>query len=116
MDFPFGQTVTRERRKLIDNPYDPTSPTQGSWDDPDTITVYDAFVASSSSAAVPSATRTQVVTQKSLYCPPATDIVDGDRVKSGSHTYTVDAVPEADVSPFTGWAPPMEVPLVEVSG
>lgn len=111
MDFPFGVDVLRDRRKLVPDPYDPSHQVQGSWDDPVTITLESAFVASSSSAAVPDAARTEIVTYKSLYCAPDSDVVEGDRIRSGSEIYQVPAVPSADVNPFTGWQPLKEIPL-----
>lgn len=116
MDFEFGQDVMRDRRKLITDPYDPSHQIQGGWDDPDTITLPGAFVASSSSAAVPDAARTEIVTYKSLYCDPALDVVDGDRIRSGADTYQVPEVPSADTNPFTGWQPVREIPLKGVKG
>ena len=50
--FQFGQTVTRERRKRIPDPYNPDETTDGPWDDPDILEISGAFVASSSSADV----------------------------------------------------------------
>lgn len=112
MDFPFGEIVYRDRRKLIVDPYDPTSTTPGPWTDPDTIELPGAFVASSSSASIPDPVRSQVITTKSLYLSdPAADVLTGDRIRSGSSTYSVDAKPEADRNPFTGWQPVQEIPL-----
>lgn len=114
--FGFGSTVTRQRRKPVPDPYDPTHLVPGSWDDPDEAGIEDAWVASSTATAVPDASRTQSTAYKSLYCPPDADVLKGDRIVDGAHTYQVQAVPAADVNPFTGWQPVMEVPLVEVSG
>lgn len=116
MEFAFGQSVERDRRKPIIDPYDPDNSTPGTWADVDTITIENAFVASSSSAGVASATRTQAISDKSLYCPPDEDVQFGDRIRSGTRTYDVDAVPEADVNPFTGWQPVQEIPLKEFLG
>ncbi|TFD58036.1 hypothetical protein E3T43_07255 [Cryobacterium sp. Hh7] len=116
MEFAAGQSVLCDRRKLITDPYNPDSTTQGPWSDALTISVDGAFIASSSSTAVSSATRTQILSEKSLYCPPEADVVEGDRVRLGARTYTVEAIPEADTNPFTGWQPVQEVPLTEVLG
>ena len=114
--FPFGQQVVRERRKRIPDPYNPDETTDGPWDDPDELEIPGAFVASSSSADVASATRSQVLTAKSLYCEPTADVLVGDRIRAGAAVYQVDAKPEADTNPFTNWQPVQEIPLEEVSG
>jgi hypothetical protein len=116
MMFPFGQSVLRDRQHRISDPYNPDSSTPGGWDEVDTVEIEGGFVGSSSSAAVASATRTQVISDKSLFCDPSHDVREGDRIRSGSRAYIVDAVPEADVNPFTGWQPVQEIPLKEVLG
>ena len=116
MTFAFGQAVRRHRQKRIVDPYDPSETTPGGWKDPDSITIEGGFIGSSSSAAVASATRTQIISGKSLYCDPSYDVLPGDRIESGPRMYDVDAVPEADVNPFTGWQPVQEIPLKEVLG
>lgn len=115
MMFTEGQTVIRDRRAQITDPYSGQS-APGSWDAPLVITISGAFVASSSSADVSSATRTQVISAKSLYCEPGADVAVGDRIRASGRTYEVDAVPESDVNPFTGWQPVQEIPLTEVLG
>jgi hypothetical protein len=114
--FDFGETVVRRRPIRTPDPYDPDATVPGDWDDAEELELPGAFIASSSSAAVQSATRTQVLTEKSLYCDPALDVRALDRVIAGGHTYTVDALPQADVNPFTGWQPVQEIPLTEVLG
>lgn len=117
MDFPFGQTVYRDRRRPVADPYNPASTVPGSWNDPlDTVRLDEAFVASSSSVRVTDATRTQILTAKSLYCDPDADVRAGDRIRVGDETYQVDAKPAADINPFTGWRPPQEIPLKEATG
>lgn len=116
MDFPFGQDVHRDRRKLVPDPYDPSHQVAGGWDDPDTVVLAGAFVASSSSTAVPDASRTQSIAYKSLYCDPASDVLEGDRIRVGADTYQVLEPAAADVNPFTGWQPAMEIPLKGVKG
>jgi len=116
MDFPHAQSVFRDRRKQIADPYNQSSTIPGPWADPDTIQL-EGFVASSSSTAVPDATRTQILTAKSLYLSdPAADVITGDRIRAGTASYTVEAVPAADINPFTGWQPVVEIPLTGVTG
>lgn len=113
MEFPFGEQVTRERRQPVVDPYDPGASVPGSWDDPlDTLALELAFIASSSSDAPLDATRSQVLTEKSLYCTdPDVDVQVGDRIRRGLQVYYVNARPEADMNPFTGWRPTVEIPL-----
>jgi hypothetical protein len=116
MDIPHAQPVFRDRRKQIVDPYNPTSSIPGPWEDPDTINL-EGFVASSSSSSLTDATRTQILTAKSLYLSdPAADVIAGDRIRAGTATYAVDAIPAADINPFTGWQPALEIPLLGVSG
>lgn len=117
MDFPHGQTVYRDRRQRITDPYNPTKSISGPWSAADTIPIDDAFVASSSSNTARDATRHQILTAKSLYCTdPTVDVLAGDRIRVGEATYQVDVKPTADVNPFTGWQPAIEIPLKEAAG
>lgn len=114
MNFPHGEPVTRERRPRIQDPYHPSDSSKtvpGEWADAEGIPVPGAFVASSSSIASTSATRSQVLTSKSLYCKPDADIQVGDRIHTASGVWYVNELPTADVNPFTGWRPVREVPL-----
>ena len=65
----------------------------------------------------PDGAREQVVTDAALtVADPNVDIKRGDRIKDGSHVYTVNVVPSVDANPFTGWQPTLEVGLQEVEG
>ena len=116
MHMPFGQTVTRLRRKLTPNPYNPAREIPGAWADADSVTISNAFVASSSSSRARDATRTQILTTKSLYCAPTADVREGDRVRADGIDYEVTSKPSADTSPFSGWQPITEIPLEDVKG
>ncbi len=118
MEFPFGESVTRERRKPIIDPYDPDSTVPGSWDDAlDIIALPGAFIASSSSTDTGDATRSQILTAKSLYASnPDVDVRAGDRVRRGTEVFYVNARPEADTNPWTGWRPAVEIPLDMTEG
>jgi hypothetical protein len=112
MQFPHGELVERGRRPLVDDPYNPERQVPGEWADAETIELEEAFVASSSAAAVPDATRSQILGSKSLYLTDVdADVKVGDRIRAGSRTYYVNSIPEADVNPFTGWQPAQEIPL-----
>lgn len=118
MEFPFGETVVRERRGMVPDPYDPGALVPGSWGDPlDVLAIEGAFVASSSSTAPVDATRSQILTEKSLYCTdPAVDVQPGDRIRRGTEVFYVNARPAADTNPWTGWQPVVEIPLDESEG
>ena len=122
-DFPNGQSVYRDRRGSSMDPYSQKERPTGEWDEELTITIENAFVASTSSAALRSATRSEILTAKSLYLTdPTADVRPGDRIRTadmpftGSDPYFVHERPAADTNPFTGWQPVQEIPLEEVSG
>lgn len=116
MSFPFGQGVLRDRRPLIPDPYNPDRSVRGSWADADTVTIEGAWIASSSSTRTQTATRVQILTEKSLFCRPDADIQPGDRIRASDVTYFVVVKPAADTNPFTGWSPVLEVPLEDREG
>ncbi len=117
ISLPYGTTVYRLRARSV---YDPVSDSmvEGDWGTPDSIAIPEAFIAQSSTASVPGATRTQVLESKSLFCAPDADVQMGDRIQDGEGgpIYPVDGVPAADVNPFTGWQPVREVPLQRAVG
>ncbi|WP_312672838.1 hypothetical protein [Microbacterium sp.] len=130
MEFPFGEQVVRERRIPVVDPYDPGTQVPGSWEGPlDYLPLEHAFVASSSSSAPATVTRAQILTDKSLYLSePSADVQPGDRIRrggtfdedagtwSGGVVLYVNARPEADTNPFTGWQPVVEIPLDMTEG
>lgn len=109
--FPHGETVYRDRPPQITDPYNPAGSVPGAFEDGTTIPLTGAFVASTSSTALGSATRSQVLNAKSLFCPPSADVRIGDRIRTASGVWYVNELPTADVNPFTGWQPVREVPL-----
>lgn len=117
MEFPHGQTVERDRRKPIPDPYNPDGVVPDSWDDVDTIALPGGFVSSSSSFALQNATRSQILTAKSLFLTDTTaDVAAGDRIRAGGVDYYIHEKPAGDVNPFTGWAPYVEIPLEDTEG
>ena len=130
MEFTFGEQVVRERRQLVADPYDPGTQVPGSWGDQlDYLELERAFVASSSSTSPVNATRSQILTEKSLYLTdPSADVQPGDRIRrgglfdGGSGTWAggevlyVHVRPTADTNPFTGWQPVVEIPLEASEG
>lgn len=116
MDFPHGQAVVRLRAGEKVDPYS-QKVTRTDWGDPVELPLPGAFVASASSSSSLGSLRQTVTTTKSLYLSDAAaDVLVGDRIRWGATTYVVDAKPEADVNPFTGWSPVLEIPLLEVTG
>lgn len=115
MDFAHGQSVTLLRARLVADPHGGDYPVKD-WNDPVSSTIENAFVAASSSVRSTTATRAQVLTDKSLYCQPGSDVLAGDRIVSGGLTYTIDGQPSADTNPFSGWQPVMEVALTNGEG
>lgn len=130
MEFPFGEQVVRERRQPIIDPYDPGATVPGSWEDPlSYLELEHAFVASSSSTAPLDATRSQILTEKSLYLTdPNADVQAGDRIRrggtldedtqtwAGGDVLYVNVRPAADTNPWTAWQPVVEIPLDMTEG
>lgn len=129
MQFASGETVVRERRKPKPSPYNPQRTIPGAWEDElDTLELESVFVGSTSSSALPDATREERQTSKSLYCTnTAVDVRAGDRIRrggtkddsgawSGGEFFYVLARPEADTNPFTGWSPVVEIPMSMTEG
>lgn len=116
MSFDHGQAVNRLRRVRVVDPYNPDRFTLGGWDSASSLLIDGAFIASSSSNSPADATRSQIITAKSLFCDAVADVLANDRIVCEGVIYAVDAVPSADVNPFTGWRPAREVPLTEVRG
>jgi len=114
--FAHGQAVMRRRARQKPSTYSPQTLVPDWSQPPVDVPIEGGWVASSSSASASDATRTQIITQKSLYCDPGIDVQPGDRIVSAGVTYEVETVPQADRNPFTGWQPVQEIPLKEVRG
>lgn len=85
-----GQTVIRERRRLVLDPYSQEN-TLADWSDPLQLTLEGVAIAPpSSSVEVADVNRTQVITQMSIYCGPDEDILEGDRIRDGSVLWDVE--------------------------
>ncbi len=116
MQFPHGVTVTRQRRPQVTDPMNPARTIWGDWADAESVTIEGAFVSSSSSSSLANATRSEILTAKSLFAKPTADVRAGDRITVGGDAYMVNVRPSADVNPFTGWQPVVEIPLELVEG
>lgn len=112
----FGRPLKRLRAPLVEDPYNPARTVQD-WDGEVDELAFSGFIATASSVMTPDGAREQAVTAVTLtVADPTVDIRRGDRIKDGSHVYTVDVVPSVDANPFTGWQPTLEVGLQEVEG
>lgn len=125
MGFPYGRSVFRDRRPMIPSPTNPARQVPGEWADAESIELPAAYVASSSSFAVRNATRTEILTAKSLYLTDVdADVREGDQIRDGGELddlttgtpYMVPARPLADTNPFTGFRGDLEIPLENVKG
>lgn len=79
-----------------------------------TTTVVGAFAPGGSSELIQG--QDTVITQPTVYLPAGTDVTSVDEVEVNGLRYLVDGEPNAWVSPFTGWAPGVEVRLERVTG
>lgn len=110
-----GQTVIRERRRLIADPYS-QEPTLADWSDPLELTLEGVAIAPSSSVESTAVDRNQVVTQMSIYCGPDEDILAGDRIRDGASLWDVQGEVANWKNPLTGWAPGAEFRIKKVAG
>ena len=112
----FGRPLRRLRAKGEFDPYNPLHMVPN-WDGAVDELAFNGFISTSSSVMSPDGAREQVVTDATLtVAAPNVDKKRGDRIKDGSHVYTVNVVPSVDANPFTGWQPTLEVGLQEVEG
>lgn len=110
-----GQTVIRERRRLVLDPYSQEN-TLADWSDPLQLTLEGVAIAPSSSVEVADVNRRQVITQMSIYCGPDEDILEGDRIRDGSVLWDVEGEVANWKNPLTGWAPGAEFRIKKVAG
>jgi len=116
--YSYGETVIRERRKPVPDPYNPSRTTPGSWEDPlDTLPLENCYVDFGASSSTNDATREPVSTSATLFCSdPDVDVKVGDRVRRGADVWYVNERPAGYTNPFTGWRPPLEIPLSNQEG
>ncbi|OZD48578.1 hypothetical protein CH252_18780 [Rhodococcus sp. 06-1477-1B] len=110
-------SIYRDRRPRVPDPYNPARTTWGPWGDAQTVTLdSEAFIAPKGSTRSETATRTQVLTEVSLFAPVGSDVLPGDRIRDGDATYFVNVRPAPYVSPFDGWEAGIEAPLEDREG
>ena len=107
--FPFGITVTVQRPGGVDRFGDPTG---------DAVEHEIAGCAFAPEQSREQTDRRQTVsTPAMLYAPYGADLRTTDKVLvPGQGTFHVGGKPASWMSPFTGWAPGVVVPLEEVTG
>lgn len=117
MMFPLahGQTVDRERRHLVLDPYSDEY-TKADWTNPDTIELEGVLLAPSSSVEPSSETRSQRITQMSIYCAPTDDVLPEDRIRVGTVVWEVVSEVNDWKNAFTGWNPGKEFSIKKVKG
>ncbi len=108
MTFPHGETVTVER---------PGEPDQWGQRTPGTTFTVGGCVFAPRTATEVTYQRVTTITGLTLYAPPGTDIRSTDVIRRSDGTRW-HAVGEAlvPVSPFTGLAPVLKVPVERVTG
>ncbi|MDQ0735329.1 hypothetical protein [Arthrobacter agilis] len=112
---PDGETVVRVRRRLVLDPYS-NEQTLGDWSDPDRLTVEGVAIAASSTVEAVNDSRSQVITQMSIYCGPDEDIRAHDRIEARSGLWEVQGDILTSPNPFTGWSPGSEFAIRKVDG
>ncbi|MFT9821150.1 hypothetical protein [Lysinibacillus sp. NPDC056185] len=115
MRFPAGETVTVLRANLVTDRY---GNEVWDWSDPDRTLVPGCAVAPrrTGAAEVTDLGRQGVIVGLTVYAPAGTDIRPSDRMEVGGRVYEVDGESGTWASPFTGWAPGIEVALKQMEG
>jgi hypothetical protein len=119
--FPHGQTIYRDRRAAAAGSYNPgVTKRTGAWGD--ALALPGAYLDIPSSSAPGSGTRSQALSERVLFADPSLDVQKGDRIRIGgtveapTEVWFVNVPPARVQNPFTGWQPPMEIPLEQTEG
>lgn len=110
-----GETVVRERRRLVEDPYS-GEPIRADWSDPEELSVEGVAIAPSSTVEPVNDSRSEVITQMSIYFGPDEDIKPADRIRARSGVWDVQGEIQAYPNPFTGWNPGSELAIKKVVG
>lgn len=104
MDFPYGETITVRSTTTTDDGLGNTTTTitETPWGP---CAVAPRYANESTDPRVP-----QVIVGKTVYGPTIA-LDSDDTLLIGGVEYQVDGLPGEWVSPFTGWAPGIEVPV-----
>lgn len=108
------------RRGQVADPYNPARTVQGGWSDSVKSRLDGAVILRSPGVSVTADDRVGAAASVTLYVEAGADIRKGDGVSENLSAsmpdFVVEVVPVVNRNPFTGWAPPVEVPLVERVG
>lgn len=114
LSMPHAGSVLRARRTVVTDPYSQQPVPGGDWGADETIE--GAHVTGAQSVLTEADGRQQQTTRPTLVCPAGADVRVGDRITDGDRVFEVAAHAAKATNPFTGWTPPQEVPLKEVTG
>ncbi len=119
MAFAHGQMIERLRGRPLEDRYSGQDRTFD-WEDPQVAVVPDSWVDRSASRRFTDLTRSQISDLLSLYCNDHDfELLVTDRIRvggEGGRVYEIEGIPTPEVNPFTGWVPPLEVPLGRAVG
>jgi len=111
MDFPYGETVTVVPGPPGSDQYgDPLPVTRVSFD------IEGCGVAPRYSTEPTERGRQGVIVGLSIYAPIGSDILSTDSLRVRGDVYAVEGEPADWRSPFSGWAPGMEIALKRAAG
>jgi hypothetical protein len=126
VDFPYGEMLYRDRRGRVPDPYDPGRTIAGEWDDDsmESIELPGCYLAQPDAKSIPDATREEIAVARDLRLSDnSLDVEPGDRIRRGDtippasrNAYFVKVRPEPLTNPFTGWQPPLAIPLSQTEG
>lgn len=104
MDFPYGETVTRQRGVPVVDPYSGEA-TGIDWTTPTTLAIPGCAVADGGSIEPVQDARTAVVSDFDVLAPYGADVLAGDRVVIRGLVCDVQGRPFDWLHPMTGWHP-----------
>lgn len=113
--FPYGETVIRQRATIVVDPYS-GEPGDTDWTNLSVLTIVGCAFDPGGSLEPTEQGRTSVITQPTVYAPPGSDVLAGDRLVVRGRTWDVDGDPADWRSPFTGWEPGMVIKVKAVTG
>ena len=115
MLFPYGETVTRQRGVLVEDPYS-GSDSSLDWETPAELDIAGCGVAAGTTLDPNVDARDMVVSDFTVYAPAGADVEPHDRVIVRGFVCEVVGRPFVWRSPFTGWAPGLVVQANVVEG
>lgn len=110
-----GETVVRERRRLVLDPYS-NEETRADWSEPDELEIEGVAIAPGTSTETRTENRTTISSGMSLYCSPGMDVKPDDRIRARSGLWEVDGEVADWRNALTGWNPGAEFSLKKVEG